>query len=94
MVPSWEYCWDVYFEDFTHKTPFMIPAMHDLHLIEGFAEVQVNFFIQLPLTWSDPLRIWRFLSFLTRKFAPSNLRYKYKWVRFSKEIMILCTAGK
>ena len=94
MVPSWEYCWDIYFEDYTHRTPFMLSAFRDLHILQGFSDVDTKIFTQLPATWNDPSRVWTLLSNLTRILAPSVLRYRYKWVRFSKEIMLICTATK
>lgn len=94
MVPSWEYCWDIYYEDYTHRTPFMLSAFRDLHILQGFAEVDTKFFTQLPATWYDPTRFWTMLSNFTRVLMPSALRYRYKWVRFSKEIMLICTATK
>ena len=94
MVPSWEYCWDIYYEDYTHRTPFMLSAFRDLHILQGFAEVDTKFFTQLPATWYDPTRFWTMLSNFTRVLMPSALRYRYKWVRFSKEIMLRCTATK
>lgn len=94
LVPSWEYCWDIYYEDYTHRTPFMLSAFRDLHILEGFNQVETSFFTQLPATWNDPIKLWTTLAFITRNFVPSYYRYRFKWVRFSKEIMLLCVARK
>ena len=43
------------------------------------------------LSLSFPMRI---LSEITRIFAPNFLKKKFKWIRFSKEIMLISDATK
>jgi SAM-dependent methyltransferase len=94
MCPSWEYNYKIYFEDYTHRTPFMKKSLHDLLSIHSFEEIKVDFFIQLPILWKK----WTFfllpLVFLTRIMVPRKLSKKFKWVRFSKEIMLISIAKK
>ena len=98
LCPAWEYNYKIYFEDYTHRTPFMLKSLRDIHIIHGFEDVKVEYFRQLPFLWKYPYLV--FLSELTRIFIPDNF-YKCesstkfnKWIRFSKEIMLLSTAIK
>jgi len=92
MCPSWEYNYRIYFEDFTHRSPFMLESLRDIQLMVGLKEVEVEFFHQLPIVWRLPFI--KILSFLTRIFLPRSLSKYSKWVRFSKEIMLLSTSRK
>ena len=92
MCPSWEYLYKEYFEDYTHRTPFMKSSLRDLHIINGFKSVEVDYFRQLPILWKYPYFI--ILSELVRLFLPSYFKKMNKFVRFSKEIMLICSARK
>jgi SAM-dependent methyltransferase len=94
MAPSWEHNYRIYFEDYTHRTPFMMPALNDILLMHGFDEVKVSFFKQLPILWGALSWIFNPLSFVTRFMAPRLLSKHFKWVRFSKEIMLLSSSKK
>jgi len=48
LCPSWEYNYKMYFEDYSHRTPFMLVSLRDIQIIHGFEDVQVGFFRQLP----------------------------------------------
>lgn len=92
LCPSWEYNFRGYFEDYTHRTPFMLSSLRDIFLIHGFDNVRTEFFRQLPSVWKNPWLL--FATEFTRLFAPSFLKPHYKWIRFSKEIMLLSSAIK
>ena len=95
MCPAWEYNYKIFYEDFTHRTPFMRISLEDFLLISDFKEVRVDYFIQLPSTWTGSLRsVSRLLVILTRLFAPNFLKPNFKWIRFSKEVMLFSTAKK
>ncbi|MBA2686656.1 MAG: methyltransferase domain-containing protein [Gemmatimonadaceae bacterium] len=92
MCPDWEFNYKMYFEDYTHRTPFMQASLRDIHLIHGFEDVRVERFRQLPVLWS---RSWLVpFSEMTRILAPGFLKPRNKWIRFSKEIMLLSSARK
>lgn len=96
LTPEWQYIYKSFYEDFTHRTPFTKISLKDIHLINNFKNIEVESFKQLPLLWKKsifklPLSI---LSEMTRFFVPDYFRLKNKWVRFSKELMILSTARK
>jgi len=92
MCPAWEFNYRMYFEDYTHRTPFMQSSLRDIHLIHGFDDVNCEYFRQLPLLWRCP---WLLpIAELVRVLAPSFLRNHSKFIRFSKEIMLLSSANK
>ena len=98
LCPAWEYNYKIYFEDYTHRSPFMIQSLKDIQLINGFIDVEVEFFRQLPILWNYK---WMTLfADITRLFLPSNLYQSSssgklnKWIRFSKEIMLLSSSRK
>tara|TARA_A100001011_G_C14271927_1_gene827359 strand:- start:741 stop:1424 length:684 start_codon:yes stop_codon:yes gene_type:complete len=96
LTPEWKYIYKSFYDDFTHRTPFTKTSLKDIHLISGFKNIEVSSFKQLPSLWSNRPYVFflEFISFLTRIFIPDFFRTKYKWIRFSKEIMLLSTARK
>ena len=93
LTPDWEIIYKNFYDDYTHRTPFTNNSLSDIYLINGFKSPTVEKFKQLPLLWSNnPLL--RFLSEITRLLIPKNLARRNKWVRFSKEIMLLGCAYK
>jgi SAM-dependent methyltransferase len=94
MAPSWEYNYRIYFEDYTHRTPFMKTSMQDILVMHDFDEVRVSFFKQLPILWGRWKIFFNPLSFLTQICIPRFFSSKFKWVRFSREIMLIGVAKK
>jgi SAM-dependent methyltransferase len=93
LCPDWEFNYQIYFEDYTHRTPFMRSSLRDIQLIHGFENVIVERFRQLPILWRAGSCLLPFAE-LTRFFAPNFLKPYNKWIRFSKEIMLLSSATK
>ena len=93
LCPDWEFNYRTYFEDFTHRTPFMQSSLRDIQLIYGFENIQVERFRQLPVLWGRGAYLLP-VAELTRLLFPSFLKAHSKWVRFSKEIMLLASASK
>lgn len=92
MVPDWESVYKTFYEDYTHRTPFTANSLKDIFLINGFDDVKVEKFRQLPFLWSLPwLRPFAAFVSLT---APRVLRPRSKLVKFSQEIMLLCSCVK
>ena len=76
----------------------MLDSLIDIQKIAGFENVKAEYFRQLPSLWK-----YKFLSplaELTRLLIPDNFYKNYspnalsKWIKFSKEIMILSTSKK
>lgn len=93
LCPDWEFNYRIYFEDYTHRTPFMQSSLRDIQLMHGFENVRVGRFRQLPVLWGAGHWLLP-IAELTRVFAPSFLKPHSKWVRFSKEIMLISSAVK
>src|SRR6202000_1579943 len=88
LCPDWEFNYRIYFEDYTHRAPFMQSSLRDIQLLHGFENVGVEGFRQLPILWGRGRWLLPFAE-LTRIAVPGFLRTRSKWVRFSKEIMLL-----
>lgn len=71
----------------------MQSSLKDIHLIYGFEKVNVERFRQLPVLWNTGPWLLP-LAEITRLLAPTFLKSRSKWVRFSKEIMLLSSAQK
>ncbi|MES2686077.1 MAG: class I SAM-dependent methyltransferase [Pseudomonadota bacterium] len=93
LCPDWEFNYRIYFEDYTHRTPFMQSSLRDIQQIHGFENIEVERFRQLPVLWSQGSLLLPFAE-LTRLLVPAYLKRHSKWVRFSKEIMLLSSATK
>jgi SAM-dependent methyltransferase len=93
LCPDWEFNYRIYFEDYTHRTPFMQSSLRDIQLMHGFNNIRVERFRQLPVLWAAGSALLPAAE-LTRIFAPGFLKPYSKWVRFSKEIMLLSSATK
>ncbi len=92
LTPDWIYNIKTFYEDYTHRTPFTLESISDIHRIAGFENVAPERFIQLPFIWKYPFL--NILVLMIRLISPSKLKPKLKIVRFSKEVMLLCFATK
>ena len=98
LCPSWEYNFRFFYEDYSHRSPFTRTSLNDILLAHGFKNVEVYYFIQLPILWK--YKFLKPLSTITRKLIPDSFYDKTslssfnKWIRFSKEIMLLSSARK
>ncbi|MBU2044100.1 MAG: class I SAM-dependent methyltransferase [Candidatus Omnitrophica bacterium] len=92
MTPDWQSVYKMFYEDYTHRTPFTVKSLEDIFKINGFSQVKAEKFRQLPLLWKLP---WlNLLSGLIALITPKGLSSHSKWVRFSKEVMLLSSAVK
>ena len=85
LVPDWESNYKIYFDDFTHRTPFTKMALTDAYKMYGFKEVRVFKFRQLPIVWKYPLMNY-FCAFIS-PFIP--VRTQNKFFRWSRELMLV-----
>ena len=96
LTPEWKYIYKSFYEDFTHRVPFTKISLRDIHAIHKFKNIKIESFIQLPILFNENIISYIFLvlSHLTRIMVPEYFRMKNKWIRFSKEIMLLSIAKK
>ena len=90
LVPDWESNFKTYFDDFTHRSPFTHVSLKDAYLMNGFKNVNVFKFRQLPLIWKFPFL--NYLSMMISPFVP--VRSKNKFFRWSKELMLIGSGVK
>jgi SAM-dependent methyltransferase len=101
MCPSWIHTyWGPFYIDHTHVTPFTLPSLNQLLELSGFKIISSEHFIQLPILWRYPfLKIFSGITAalpipfrpLYNSLLPESLN---KWVRFSKEKMLLVVGEK
>lgn len=90
LVPDWEANYKIYFDDFTHRTPFTSVALTDIYRICDFERISVYKFRQLPIVWRYP-----FLNYFCAAISPLiPLRTKNKFLRWSRELMLLGSGYK
>lgn len=96
LTPEWKYIYKSFYDDYTHRVPFTKQSLRDIHDMNNFEKISVESFIQLPLVFEKKFfsKFFYVLSFLTRLFIPDYFRMKNKWIRFSKELMLLSIAKK
>ena len=96
LTPEWKYIYKSFYEDFTHRVPFTKVSLKDIHSMNNFNSINVESFIQLPILFEKNFisKIYLILSILTRILVPDYFRMRNKWIRFSKEIMLLSSARK
>lgn len=88
MTPDWEAVYKTFYDDYTHRTPFTEMSLYNIHLIHSFKIVKLGKFIQLPFLWGHP---WLFpLTKILYYFPKSRI----KWIKFSKEGMLLSVGEK
>ena len=92
MTPDWAYDPISFYDEFTHRTPFTLQSLNQIHNLCQFKNVVTERFVQLPFVWKMPFL--RFITTLCRNFLPDKLSKHSKFVKFSKEIMLLTKAIK
>ena len=53
LTPDWETIYKMFYEDYTHRTPFTINSLKHIHSINGFRKIKVERFRQLPIIWNE-----------------------------------------
>ena len=48
LTPDWQSNYKIFFDDFTHRTPFTTVALSDAYKMYGFKDINVYKFRQLP----------------------------------------------
>ena len=97
LTPDWASIYKIFYEDYTHRTPFTINSLKEIHLMHGYKNVKVERFRQLPIIWKKDggyNNFFTLLSKITSFIAPKILKKNFKWIKFSKEVMLLSSAEK
>lgn len=98
MTPDWTSNMKIYYDDFTHKTPFTVTSIIDTLEMFGFKNVNAELFYQIPAIWKhSSLKI---LSWIIRQIVPITIATKLnnnefeKFIRWSCELQILASGTK
>jgi len=90
LVPDWEANYKIYFDDYTHRTPYTIVSLTDIYKIFDYANVNVFKFRQLPIVWKYP---WmNYVCSAISPFVP--VRTQTKFLRWSRELMLVGSGRK
>lgn len=98
MTPAWESQYKFFWDDYTHVKAFTKKGLQNALKINGYTNVKVSLFMQLPFIWKCPYLVYipKIVSLL-----PDSLKWKdheqsmpNKFIRFSKELMLLAIAEK
>ncbi len=85
LVPDWESNYKIYFDDYTHRTPFTKVSLHDIHKMCDYENVQVIKFRQLPVVWK--FSVLNCFCALIAPFIP--VRTSNTFLRWSRELMLI-----
>ena len=90
LTPDWEANYKIFFDDYTHRTPFTKVALRDIFLICDFENITVFRFRQLPIVWRNPS-----LNLFCAAISPFiPVRTQNKFLRWSRELMLVGCAYK
>ncbi len=92
LTPHWKFMFKNFYEDYSHRTPFTTESLNYVQEISGFKNIKTTNFRQLPILWKFKFLV--LLSEITRILIPSFFSKKFKWIRFSKEVMLLSISQK
>lgn len=85
LVPDWEANYKIYFDDYTHRTPFTRFSLEDIYSMHGFEEIEVFRFRQLPIVWRYPI-----INLFCTTIAPFiPVRTRINFLRWSRELMLV-----
>lgn len=90
LVPDWESNYKIYFDDFTHRTPFTKISLTDAYKLFGFEDIDVFHFRQLPIVWKYP--VLNYFCAVISPFIP--VRTTNKFLRWSRELMLIGAGRK
>lgn len=92
MVPDWQTCMYIYYDDHTHVQPYTVNGLRDLLKIFQYRDVISEQFYQLPIIWKYPsLKI---VSKGLQMLGPVKKISKNKFYRWSRELMVLASGIK
>jgi len=92
MTPDWHSQRHIFYDDFSHVHPYTQISVRDMLKIYNFQDVKSEIFYQLPILWKYP---WlKIFSKCLQIFGPVKKIYKNKFIRWSRELMVLGTGVK
>jgi SAM-dependent methyltransferase len=100
LTPSWRHTGGaIFYSEYTHVRPFTLQSLAEALHLAGFHDVSATYFWQLPAVWRHPsLRVATLLPRVFRvPYRPLDdvalPTWVNRWVRFSREVMVLGTGA-
>ena len=87
-IPDWETQYLNFYDDITHIKPFTEQTLDSCFKLYDFKNYKIEKFYQLPSVWKYPFL--KYFAKILAFFIP--VRCKIKYLRFSKELMLLGVA--
>jgi ubiquinone/menaquinone biosynthesis C-methylase UbiE len=98
MVPDWGTHYKTFWDDYSHVKAWTRKGLQNSMKVYNFDRVKCRLFRQLPILWKYPkLKILSDITSLLPhcfKWKDKEEVYSRKWIRFSKEKMLLATGVK
>jgi len=94
---DWKKVYKIFYDDFTHVSPFTRASLRDAMRMFGFEEVEVEHFYHLPFTWKGGIRyhLPKLIGLVPVWYSQtSKMTEMRKLIRFSKEVQLLAYATK
>ena len=92
MTPDWKTTIFIFYDDPTHVHPYTCASIRELLILNGFRNVATEMFYQLPILWKCS---WlRIFARCLQLFGPVKRVYTNKFIRWSRELMVLGTGVK
>ncbi len=92
MTPDWQSQMYIFYNDYTHVHPYTVEGLTRLLKVYGFKDSTSELFYQFPALWEHP---WmKIISRTLQLLGPVKKIYKNKFMRWSRELMILATGVK
>ena len=92
MTPDWQSQRHIFYDDFTHVHPYTQISVKDMLKIYNFQDVESEMFYQLPILWKHP---WmKIFSKCLQIFGPVKRTHRNKFIRWSRDLMILASGKK
>jgi len=92
MTPDWQSQMFIFYDDYTHVHPYTCTGLRDMFAMYGFKEAHAELFYQLPIVWKYPAI--KIICKGLQMLGPVKKIEKNKFLRWSRELMILANATK
>lgn len=92
MTPDWHSQMFIFYDDHTHVRPYTCTGLRDMFAMHGFKNSKAELFYQLPIVWKYPAI--KIICKSLQLSGPVKKIEKNKFIRWSKELMILASSVK
>lgn len=92
MAPDWETQYRIFYQDPTHIHPWTVKSIDRILNMFEFKHVRSEKFVQLPRVWNS--KTANGVSRIIRLAGPVKKIHKNKFIRFSRELMVLGSGRK